>query len=84
MIVPRGREKFCSFIKFWTGTNPKPVHKVIIGTEWRERIRGTADECSKNPVGFEFGNPEGKGKRGKTFGSKKEKKDKGSEDLRLV
>lgn len=77
--VPRGRKKFCPFIKSGTGTIPEPAHKVIIGTEWRERIRGAADECSKNPVRFEFSSPKGKGKRGKVLGNQKEKKDKGSE-----
>ncbi len=47
-------------------------------------MRGTADEGGKEPVVFEFINPECKGRRDKAFGKEKEKKDKGTQNLGLV
>ena len=66
------------------GMEPEPVHKIEVRAEGRQGICVTANERSKETVLGEPGNPMGKGRRSQAFGNHKEKKDKGTQDLRLI
>ena len=63
----------------FSGLGPEPVHQVKIRTQWRERVRVTADQDSRQAVSFQF--PEPGGQAGET---EHYHKDKGADDLDLV
>lgn len=48
--IPGGRKEFIPGIKAGIRRAPETVHKIEIGTQWRERVSGAANECSQEAV----------------------------------
>ena len=74
-----GEKIFPAAAPGFSGLGPEPVHQVKIRTRRQEGVRVTADQDSRQAVGFQFPEPGGQAGEAEHY-----HKDKGADDLDLV